>query len=202
MNELNAAKRPFIEMHGITKSFSGMKALSNITLDVYRGEIHCLVGENGAGKSTLMKVLSGGYQPDGGTITVDGKTYNALTPQLARVHDITIIHQENLLVPTMNIVENIFIGHEKTKGFGFTDFKAMLKKTKEELEFLGIDLDPYRKVEDLSVGEQQYVKMVKALVKEPKLLIMDEPTSMFNVKDAGRVLKLVQRISAKGISVV
>jgi ribose transport system ATP-binding protein len=149
-----------------------------------------------------MKVLSGGYQPDGGTITVDGRTYHALTPQLAQEHDITIIHQENLLVPTMNIVENIFIGHEKTKGFGFTDFKAMLKKTKEELEFLGIDLDPYRKVEDLSVGEQQYVKMVKALVKEPKLLIMDEPTSMFNVKDAGRVLKLVQRISEKGISVV
>lgn len=202
MNGIYESKQPFIEMKHIVKSFSGVRALSDITLDVYAGEVHCLVGENGAGKSTLMKVLSGAYSPDSGKIAVGGEEYSTLTPQLARQCGINIIYQENLLVPTMNIVENIFVGHEKTNRFGFVDRKAMLAKTMEDMKFLGIELDPYRRIEHLSVAEQQFVKILKALVMEPKLLIMDEPTSMFNVEDAGRVLKLVRKIAGKGISII
>lgn len=196
------SKHLLIEMKNIVKSFSGIKALSNITFDVEQGEIHCLVGENGAGKSTLMKILSGAYRPDSGEIVVNGESYSTLTPQLAKDLGINIIYQENLLVPTMNIIENIFIGHEMTKGFGFVDYRTMLKRTKQEIDFLGIDLDPYRKIEHLSVAEQQFVKILKTLVMEPKILIMDEPTSMFNVEDANRVLKLVKRITDKGISII
>jgi ribose transport system ATP-binding protein len=194
--------QPFIVMQDIVKSFSGVRALSGITLDVYPGEIHSLVGENGAGKSTLMKILAGAYTPDSGSITVCGETYTSFTPHLAKELGISIIYQENLLVPVMNIVENIFIGHEMTNRFGFSDFKSMLKRTEKEMELLGITLDPYKKIEELSVAEQQFVKILKALVMNTKLLIMDEPTSMFNIEDANRVLKLVKRITEKGISIV
>lgn len=202
VNDIDRNKKPFIEMKEIVKSFSGVHALSGITLDVYPGEIHCLVGENGAGKSTLMKVLSGAYTPDSGSIQVNGKSYKGFTPQIAKEHGINIIYQENLLVPTMNIVENIFVGHEKTSRFGLIDFKSMLNKTIEEMDFLGIKLDPFRKIENLSVAEQQFVKILKSLVMETKLLIMDEPTSMFNVEDANLVLKLVKRIAEKGVSII
>lgn len=202
MPQTSIGTTSFIEMRNITKSFSGVNALSNITFNVRQGEIHCVVGENGAGKSTLMKVLTGAYTPDSGEILINGTSYRALTPQLAQQLGINIIYQENLLVPTMTIVENIFVGHELTNRFGMIDFKAMLKKTKEEMAFLGIEMNPFRKIEDLSVAEQQFVKILKALSMEPRLLIMDEPTSMFNVEDAGRVLKLVKRIADKGISII
>jgi ribose transport system ATP-binding protein len=202
MPKTSSNRKMLIEMKNINKSFSGVYALSDITFDVRQGEIHCLVGENGAGKSTLMKVLAGAYTPDGGDIVVDGSHHKTLTPQLAKQLGINIIYQENLLVPTMTIVENIFVGQELTTRMGFIDTKAMVKKTQEEMAFLGIEMDPYRKIEHLSVAEQQFVKILKALSMEPRLLIMDEPTSMFNVEDAGRVLKLVQRISDKGISII
>lgn len=194
--------QPFIIMKDIFKSFSGVRALSGISLDVLPGEIHSLVGENGAGKSTLMKILAGAYTPDSGSITVCGEIYNSLTPYLAKELGISIIYQENLLVPVMNIVENIFIGHEMANRFGFSDFKSMLKRTEKEMKLLGITLDPYKRIEELSVAEQQFVKILKALVMNTRLLIMDEPTSMFNVEDANRVLKLVKRITEKGISIV
>lgn len=192
----------FIQMNNISKSFSGTHALSDITFDVYHGEIHCLVGENGAGKSTLMKVLAGAYTPDNGTIIVNGITYSSLTPQLAQQLGINIIYQENLLAPSMNVVENIFIGHELTTKLGIIDFKSMLRRTREEMAFLGIELNPFKRVEQLSIAEQQFVKILKALVLETKLLIMDEPTSMFNVEDASRVLKFVKRITEKGVSII
>jgi ribose transport system ATP-binding protein len=202
MNIRNEETPPFITLQNITKDFTGIRALADINFDVYPGEIHGICGENGAGKSTLMKIISGAYKPDKGTIICGDRNYGYLTPQISQELGITIIYQENLLVPTMNIVENIFVGHEKTKHFGFIDSKSMLKKTEEEMEYLKIHLDPYRKIENLSVAEQQFVKILKALVMEPKLLIMDEPTSMFNIEDAKRVLKLVKRIADKGISII
>jgi len=192
----------FIEMKNIMKDFSGIRALSNISFNVRKGEIHCLVGENGAGKSTLMKILSGAYSPDSGEIIIDGQIFKTLTPKLSQELGINIIYQENLLVPSMNIIENMFIGHEITNRFGFIKWKEMSRLVQDEMAFLGIHLNPYRKIEDLSVSEQQFVKILKALIQDPKLLIMDEPTSMFNVEDANRVLKFVQRITDKGISII
>lgn len=193
---------PVIEMKDIIKEFSGVRALSGITFDLHEGEVHCLVGENGAGKSTLMKVLAGAYKPDGGTITVGDKSYDTLDPNLSQELGINIVYQENDLVPTMNVIENIYVGNEKASRLGFVNFKAMAEETKKEMRELGISVDPYAAVEDLSVAEQQFVKILKAISTNPRILIMDEPTSMFNVEDAGKVLELVRSIAARGISVI
>lgn len=189
-------------MNEIKKEFSGVYALSGITFDLYRGEIHCLVGENGAGKSTLMKVLSGAYRPTSGSIEVEGKSYETLTPNLSKELGINIVYQENDLVASMNVVENIYVGNEKANRFGFVKFKEMLEETKRQIEELGIQMNSLTKIENLSVSDQQFVKILKALSVEPKVLIMDEPTSMFNVEDAAKVLKLTKTISEKGISII
>ena len=194
--------RPILEMKNIQKEFSGVYALSGISFDLYEGEIHCLVGENGAGKSTLMKVLSGAYTPTSGSICLNGKEYNTLTPTLSRDLGINIVYQENDLVPTMNVYENIYIGNEEGKGLGFVDFKKMRSDTVKQMESLGIDINPDTKIEDLSVSDQQFVKILKALSVEPKILIMDEPTSMFNVEDAAKVLTLAEKIADKGIGII
>ncbi len=194
--------KPIIEMNNIIKEFSGVRALSGITFDVYKGEIHCLVGENGAGKSTLMKVLSGAYQPTSGSIVVEGKSYKELTPHLSKELGINIVYQENDLVPTMNVIENVYVGNEKTNKLGFIDFKGAAKKVIADMEEFGINVDPYQTIETMSVSDQQFVKILKALSVEPKILILDEPTSMFNVEDAGKVLKLTETITQKGISII
>lgn len=190
-----------IQMRSIVKSFAGVRALNGITFDLHPGEIHGLVGENGAGKSTLMKILSGAYTPDSGQIIVGGVSHRTLSPRLSGELGIEIIYQENLLVPTMNVVENVFVGCEESR-LGFADFSGMRKHAKDLLDELGIGLDLSRRVETLSVSEQQYVKILKAFVRKPRILIMDEPTSMFNVRDAGKVLDMVQRIASTGISII
>lgn len=194
-------EKPVIEMINIVKTFPGVTALNNMTIDLYPGEIHCLVGENGAGKSTLMKVLSGAYRPDSGQIFVQGKEHKFMTSSLSKELRINIIYQENLLVPWMNIVENIFIGQEISKN-GFIDFNSEFAKAKELCDSIGIELNLYRTVDKLSVAEQQFVKILKALSTQPKVLIMDEPTSMFNVEDAARVLKMVEQIAKTGVGVM
>ncbi len=193
---------PLVEMNNISKSFPGVQALSDITFDLYRGEIHCLVGENGAGKSTLMKVLSGAHSPDGGEMIINGQSYSSLNPKLSQELGISIIYQENDLIPTMTVAENMFVGLEKTGKFGLLDRRMTLQCAADEVERLGIDLDVSRKIEDLSVAEQQFVKILKALVLKPQILLMDEPTSMFNVKDVGTVLSLTEQIAKQGISII
>lgn len=199
---MSTADIPRIALVDITKAFGGIHALSAVSFDVRPGEVHSLCGENGAGKSTLMKVLSGAYRPDSGSIVIDGKAYPELTPALSQDLGITIIYQENLLVPTMSVLENMFVGHEPTVGGIFVDRKAMAVKLSQELESLELSLNPRTRVEKLSVAEQQYVKILKALVLEPRVLILDEPTSMFNVADSAKVLRMVRRIAGRGISVI
>lgn len=126
-------KTPLVEMVGISKSFPGVQALSDITFNLYKGEIHCLVGENGAGKSTLMKVLSGAHSPDDGKIIIDGKPYASLSPKLSLEMGIGIIYQENDLIPTMSVAENMFVGLEKTNKFGFLDRAGIEKSARVEV---------------------------------------------------------------------
>jgi ribose transport system ATP-binding protein len=194
-------KKLVIEMRNIVKTFPGVTALNNMTIDLYEGEIHCLVGENGAGKSTLVKVLSGAYTPDSGEIYVDGKKYYGMNSLLSRDLGISIIYQENLLVPSMNVVENVFVGFELSNK-GFVDKKKMKGYVKKQCDELGIQLNLDKTIASLSVAEQQYVKILKALITKPRILIMDEPTSMFNVEDAGRVLRIVKNIAQKGVSII
>lgn len=193
---------PRIAIKKISKSFSGVYALREVGFEVLPGEVHGVCGENGAGKSVLMKILAGAYQPDSGSLVVDGVEHSSLTPILAQTLGINIIYQENLLVPTMSVLENMFVGHEPRRGGLFVDFPRMRERIATEMDFLGIYLNPDRKVENVSVAEQQFVKILKALVLKPTVLIMDEPTSMFNVKDSAKVLSMVRRIADDGISVV
>lgn len=202
MEEKRLEKPVILEMAGIRKEFSGVSALSGITFDLRAGEIHCLVGENGAGKSTLMKVLSGAYTPDGGQIRLFGETFDSLTPTLSKERGINIIYQENDLVPTMNVVENIFVGSELVNSFGFVKSDEMFARTRAQMTDLGVELDLMSPVESLSVADQQFVKILKALSTEPKILIMDEPTSMFNVRDAHKVLALTEAVAARGIGII
>ncbi|HCE10965.1 MAG TPA: ABC transporter ATP-binding protein [Oxalobacteraceae bacterium] len=190
-----------LEMRGIKKTFPGVKALDNVNLVVRSGEIHAVVGENGAGKSTLMKVLSGVY-PYG---TYSGEiVYQTQERQFKDIADsekvgIIIIHQELALVPLLSIAENIFLGNEQARH-GVIDWAASFRKTQELLEKVGLKESPNTLITDLGVGKQQLIEIAKALSKEVKLLILDEPTASLNESDSGALLELLLELKAQGIS--
>ena len=181
-----------LEMCGITKTFPGVKALDNVNLSVRQGDIHALVGENGAGKSTLMKVLSGVY-PHG---TYSGEiVYQGEERHLRGIHDseklgIIIIHQELALVPLLSITENIFLGNEQAKH-GIIDWDAAENRTRALLGKVGLKENPETLVTNLGVGKQQLIEIAKALSKEVKLLILDEPTASLNENDSDALLALL-----------
>jgi len=191
-----------VQAHHISKTFPGVKALSDVSFTLREGEIHCIVGENGAGKSTFIKILTGSLRPDSGELVIHGKSYKSLTPYLSQSLGIQVIYQENILVPQMTVAENVFVGRERLNHFGLIDYKETIRLTQTIIDSLKINLDPETPVEKLSPSGQQFVKIVKSLAYEPRILIMDEPTAMFNVKDVEMVLNLVKDISRRGISVI
>ncbi|QQZ09382.1 sugar ABC transporter ATP-binding protein [Heyndrickxia vini] len=192
-----------LEMNQITKEFTGVKALSNVNFKVEKGEIHCLVGENGAGKSTLMKVLSGVY-PYGsyqGDIVFEGNIQ-----QFHKINDsvdtgIVIIYQELALFPDLSVYENIFIGNE-IKRRGIIDSNQTISRAKELLQKVKLNINPETLVKDLSVGKQQLVEIAKALSKNVKLLILDEPTAALNENDSENLLDLLRELKRQGISCI
>jgi putative multiple sugar transport system ATP-binding protein len=190
-----------LEMRGITKTFPGVNALSNVNLAVKAGEIHALVGENGAGKSTLMKVLSGVY-PHGsysGEIHFEGEERRFAGIADSEKLGIIIIHQELALVPLLSIAENIFLGNEQAE-YGIIDWSAVFSRTKELLRKVGLEESPETLVTNLGVGKQQLVEIAKALSKRVKLLILDEPTASLNERDSDALLALLLQFKAQGIS--
>lgn len=190
-----------LEMRAITKEFPGVKALDNVNLKVNRGEIHALVGENGAGKSTLMKVLSGVY-PHGeyeGDIVYDGETRSFRGITDSEAEGIIIIHQELALVPLLSIAENIFLGNERAAR-GVINWQETNARARELLRMVGLDENPETRVDDLGLGKQQLVEIAKALSKEVKLLILDEPTSSLNEADSNALLELLMRFREEGIT--
>jgi putative multiple sugar transport system ATP-binding protein len=192
---------PILEMRGITKTFPGVKALSNVNLAVMPAEIHAVVGENGAGKSTLMKVLSGVY-PAGsfdGAIYFEGKERQFKTIADSENTGIIIIHQELALVPLLSIAENIFLGHETAKR-GVIDWFEAFARTKTLLDKVGLKEHPNTLITNLGTGKQQLVEIAKALNKSVKLLILDEPTSSLNETDSNALLALLKELKAQGIS--
>ncbi|MBY6271971.1 MAG: ABC transporter ATP-binding protein [Bacillaceae bacterium] len=190
-----------LEMKGITKEFPGVRALDHVNFKVKDGEIHGLVGENGAGKSTLMKVLSGVY-PYGsykGEILFKGEVCKFKDIKQSESLGIVIIHQEFALIPQLSIAENIFLGNEKTKRH-IIDWNETILKTKDLLEIVGLDEDPQTIVGTLGVGKQQLVEIAKALSKEVKLLILDEPTAALNEEDSKNLLELIKNLKKQGIT--
>lgn len=190
-----------LEMESISKTFPGVKALSNVNFKVKTGEIHCLVGENGAGKSTLMKVLSG-VHPFGsyeGNIILDGKEQKYTGIADSEVAGTAIIYQELALIPELSIYENIYFGHEIKKRM-VVDWNETIAKAKEMLKQVGLDVNPATKVRDLSVGKQQLVEIAKALSKNVRVLILDEPTAALNEDDSANLLELLRGLKEQGVT--
>ncbi len=192
-----------LEMRSITKTFPGVKALSDVSFSVKRGEIHCLVGENGAGKSTLMKVLSG-VHPHGsysGEILFDGEVQSFKGIADSERAGIAIIYQELALVPELSVYENILLGNEITRGVTI-DWNATIKRASELLKKVRLDLNPATRVKDLGVGKQQLVEIAKALCRDVKLLILDEPTAALNEDDCENLLGIIKGLKAQGVTCV
>jgi putative multiple sugar transport system ATP-binding protein len=193
--------QPILEMRGITKTFPGVNALSNVNLTVMPAEIHAVVGENGAGKSTLMKVLSGVY-PHGsysGEILFEGEERRFHSIKDSEHAGIIIIHQELALVPLLSIAENIFLGHETARA-GIIDWFEAFRRTKILLDRVGLREHPETLITNLGTGKQQLVEIAKALNKKVKLLILDEPTSSLNEKDSDALLDLLMEFRSQGIA--
>jgi putative multiple sugar transport system ATP-binding protein len=194
---------PILEMKNITKEFPGVKALSNVSFRVAKGEIHCLVGENGAGKSTLMKVLSGVY-PHGtysGDILFEGQIQQFRGIRDSEHTGIAIIYQELALVPEMSIYENIFLGNEIRKG-RMVDWNETIKRAGEMLKKVRLNVNPDVRIKDLGIGKQQLVEIAKALSREVKLLILDEPTAALNEDDSANLLELLRGLREQGVTCI
>ena len=194
---------PILEMRGITKAFHSVKALNNVNLTVQAGQIHAIVGENGAGKSTLMKVLSGVY-PAGdyeGEIKFLGEPCRFKGIADSEHKGIIIIHQELALVPLLSITENIFLGNEQAK-FGVIDWNTSFLKTQALLKKVGLKESPNTLITNLGVGKQQLIEIAKALSKEVKLLILDEPTASLNETDSDALLELLLELKRQGIACI
>lgn len=171
-----------VSMNNISKTFPGVKALDNVHFELRSGEVMALLGENGAGKSTLMKILSGVYTRDGGTMEIFGKSYDDLTPKQAQEAGVAIIHQELNMCKHLSVAENMFLGREMVAK-GILDNRKMRQEARNILNELKIDIDPDQTVGDLPVSKQQMVEIAKALSIHAKILIMDEPTSALTARE-------------------
>ena len=192
---------PILEMKQIVKEFPGVKALKNVSFTVLEGEVHCLVGENGAGKSTLMKILSGVY-PYGnyeGQIFLNGQEQKFSGVRDSEKAGIGIIYQELALVPELSVYENIFIGNEIQRN-GIVDWNETIRRADQVMQRVGLNINPATKVKDLSVGKQQLVEIAKALSREARLLILDEPTSALNEVESENLLNLIRDLKRHGVT--
>ncbi|OCL27988.1 D-xylose ABC transporter ATP-binding protein [Orenia metallireducens] len=191
-----------LEMKNINKSFFGVRALKSVSLEIYRGEIHCLIGENGAGKSTLMKILSGAYQRDSGEILFNGKPLDTSSTLQVQQEGISIIYQEFNLASVLSVAENIFMGREPLNKFGMIDKEKMHANTQEILDKLGVEVSPKALVNKLSVAEQQFVEIAKALSFGAKLIVMDEPSATLTPKELERLFAVIYDLKMKGVSII
>ncbi|MGY3109297.1 ABC-type sugar transport system ATPase subunit [Bradyrhizobium sp. LM6.9] len=193
---------PILEMRRVSKSFFSIKALRDVDLTVYAGEIHALMGENGAGKSTLMKILSGAYRPDPGSeIRIDGQPVQISGPHGGRAAGIAIIYQELSLAPNLSVAENIYLGREVSRG-GLLAREAMQAGVGPILARLGADFTPQTLVANLSMGQRQLVEIARALHARSRILIMDEPTTALSAGESERLFALIRQLRAEGLAII
>lgn len=193
---------PLLELRDITKRFAGVQALSGVDLNLNTGEILALLGENGAGKSTLMKILSGVHQPNEGQIILDGKPMVLESPRHAQDLGISIIYQEFSLAPHLPAYENVFYGSELRNALGMLDRRRMKQRTKELLARLGVDIDVTLPVSQLSIAEQQFVEIAKALTRDTRILILDEPTATLTPLEVGRLFEVMLELRKQGVAMI
>ena len=198
-----------LQIDSISKSFPGVDALKNMTIDLRHAEVHAVCGENGAGKSTLMKIITGIYKPDHGTMTLNGKTLEVKNPNDAYARGIAIIFQETSLFPELTVLENIFMGHEVTrplvgtgKIFPILDYPAMREAAGQIFGRLGMDVDLDARVADLGVATKQMVEIAKALSFDSRILILDEPTAALTNKEVDTLFETIRKLKAHGVSML
>lgn len=191
-----------LELRGITKRFGSFTANDRISIEVRPGEIHALLGENGAGKSTLMNVLYGLYQPDEGEIVVDGAPQHFRGPGDAMAAGIGMVHQHFMLVPVFTVAENVMLGHEDTKFAGALDLASAREHVRAVAERFGFEVDPDAVVEDLPVGVQQRVEIIKALSRDAKVLVFDEPTAVLTPQETDELMEIMRQLRSDGTAIV
>jgi len=194
---------PLLEMRGISKAFPGVQALKDVSLTVYGGEVHMLVGQNGAGKSTLIKILCGAHEPDQGEFLLDGKPVQIASTRDARRLGVAVIFQEFSLVPYLDIAQNIFLGREFRGPFpGTIDQSRMHTEARRILDTLGMEIDTRLKVHRLGVAQQQMVEIAKALSQRPRVLVMDEPTAAISDREIERLFEIIRKLKQDGIAII
>ncbi len=199
---MNNENKYLLQMKNIRKEFPGVLVLDDVDFSVGYGEVHGLMGENGAGKSTLIKILTGIYTSDEGKILIDGKEVTIRNKHDASACGISVIYQELSLIPTLSVIQNIFLGQEITKGKLFQNKKAMRKRAQELVERCNFDISLDAPVESLSVAKQQMVEILKSLLWDAKLIIMDEPTASLNMQESESLFKIINHLKSQGTSII
>ncbi len=190
-----------LELEHISKFYPGVVALDDVSFFIEEGQVHALMGENGAGKSTLIKVISGAIKPERGHVNISGERFDSLTPALSKDKGVGVIYQEFNLVPTMSVVENIFLG-EKIGGSIIPDFEEMQRKAQDIFDEFGVDIDLKAMVGELTPGKQQLVEIAKTLTRNVKLIIMDEPSASISVADVQTLFRIIGQLKEKGVTII
>jgi ribose transport system ATP-binding protein len=190
-----------LSLENITKKYPGVLALNNVSMSFLKGEVHALLGENGAGKSTLIKAVAGAINLDGGIINVGGQDHQQMTPHLSRSLGIEVIYQEFNLVPPMSVAENIFLG-DKASDKLLVDYKAMKTKSRDIFKLFNVDINPDAMVQDLPPAKQQIVEIAKAVSKNVKILIMDEPSAPLSVSEVEHMFEIIRSLKQKGVTII
>jgi len=191
-----------LECRDIIKKFSSNTVLNKVNLKVKKGEVHALLGQNGAGKSTLVKIITGVYSLDSGEILIDGKPVKMNSPKDAEAQGIAIIHQDQQLVPYFDVTRNAFLGTELTTKTGKLDFQRMRKAVEEKLSFINADFSADQQISTLSVGQREQVAIVSALLQNPRILILDEPTASLSNKEIERLFEIIQLLKNSGVTII
>ncbi|MBN1901308.1 sugar ABC transporter ATP-binding protein [Candidatus Sumerlaeota bacterium] len=199
---INKKTEPLARMRGIGKRFGTNWALRNVDFEIHPGETHALAGENGAGKSTLIKILAGVYPDFEGTIHINNKPFKPRSPLEAMDHGVAVIHQELSLAPSLSVADNIFLGKTITRWGGFVDYKIQKRKAMRLLERLGLNLDVNEPIDNLSIAMRQLVEIAKALGRDARIIVMDEPTSALNAPEVEKLFSLISDLKRQGCGIV
>lgn len=195
-------KQKLLQLTAISKEFPGTKALKGVDFNLHAGEVHALIGENGAGKSTLIKIIAGLYQQDGGSIEVEGHAVDFHSPADSLEHRIKVVYQELDLVPDLSIAENVFLGNLPKKRFGAVNWQTLYARTGELLLDLGLDIDPETPISALTVAQQQLVEIARALSRQARIIIMDEPTSALSQTEIESLFAVIRRLQGRGVGIM
>ena len=194
--------QPLLKIVNVSKSFPGVRALDKVNMTLISGEVHALVGENGAGKSTLVKIISGAYAPDEGSIDIGNKSFRSLNPYQARLNGIATVYQEQQLVPWLSVAENIFLGMEPRTRWGSIDFSTMKQEAEERIHSYGLSIQPTDLVAALSVAARQEVAILKVLARQAKVLLLDEPTASLTGSQVDFLFHLIHQLQQRGIGIL